>query len=94
MGTSFPLGMGSQGGMGNLSSGGFNNSIYENLMYSNVMLSNWLGSVKNNNNSLYENMMNHTISDQIMHKNNMERFIQAEQQQKMLDINRLPLQSE
>jgi hypothetical protein len=52
-------------------------------MYSNLMLSNWLGSVKNNNNVLYDSM-NHTISDQIMHKNNMERYIAAEQQQKIL----------
>jgi len=49
----------------------YNNSIYDNLIYSNLVLSNWLGSVKGNNNALYDNMMNHTISDQIMHKNNL-----------------------
>ena len=80
------------GNMGNMN-GNFNSSIFENLMYSNLMLSNWLGSVKNNNNVLYDSMMNHTISDQIMHKNNMERYMAADQQQKMLEINRMPLQS-
>ena len=74
--------------------GGFNNSIYENLMYSNLMLSNWLGSVKSNNNSLYDGMINHSIVDQLMHKNNLERYIQAEQQQKMMEMGRLPLQNE
>lgn len=74
--------------------GGFNNSIYENLMYSNLMLSNWLGSVKSNNNSLYDGMMNHSLVDQLMHKNNIERYIQAEQQQKMMEMGRMPLQNE
>jgi hypothetical protein len=74
--------------------GGFNNSIYENLMYSNLMLSNWLGSVKSNNNSLYDGMINHSLVDQLMHKNNLERYIQAEQQQKMMEMGRLPLQNE
>ncbi len=40
-------------------------------MYSNLMLSSWLGSVKSNNNSLYDNMMNHSLSDQLMHKSNI-----------------------
>jgi hypothetical protein len=74
--------------------GGFNNSIYENLMYSNLMLSNWLGSVKSNNNSLYDGMINHSLVDQLMHKNNLERYLQAEQQQKMIEMGRLPLQNE
>lgn len=82
-------------GMGNMNNmnGGFNTSIYENLMYSNLMLSNWLGSVKSNNNSLYDGMMNNTLVDQLMHKNNVERYIQAEQQQKMMEMGRLPLQN-
>lgn len=81
-------------GMGNMSNnGGFNNSIYDNLMYSNLMLSNWLGSVKSNNNSLYDGMMNHSLVDQLMHKNNIERYLQAEQQQKMMEMGRLPLQN-
>jgi hypothetical protein len=54
-----------------MNGGGFNSSIYENLMYSNLMLSNWLGSVKSNNNSLYDGMINHSIVDQMMHKNNV-----------------------
>ena len=53
-------------------------------MYSNIMLSNWLGSVKNNNTSLYDGMNNHTITDQLLHKNNIERYLQAEQQHKLL----------
>ena len=59
-------------------------SAYDNLIYNNMMLGNWLGTIQNNNNSLYENMNNSNISDQMMHKNNMERYMQAEQQQKML----------
>lgn len=74
--------------------GGFNSSIYENLMYSNLMLSNWLGSVKSNNNSLYDGMMNNSIVDQLVHKTNIERYMQAEQQQKMMEMGRLPLQNE
>lgn len=65
----------------------YNSPVYDNLMYSNLMLSNWLGSVKANNNSLYDGMN----SDQLTHKNNMERYIQAEQQQKIMEINRLAL---
>lgn len=80
-------------GMGSMSGGGFSNSIYDNLMYSNLMLSNWLGSVKSNNNSLYDGMMNHSLVDQLMHKNNIERYLQAEQQQKMMEMGRLPLQN-
>lgn len=80
-------------GMNNMSGGGFNSSIYDNLMYSNLMLSNWLGSVKSNNNSLYDGMMNHSLVDQLMHKNNIERYLQAEQQQKMMEMGRLPLQN-
>ena len=80
-------------GMNNMNGGGFNNSIYDNLMYSNLMLSNWLGSVKSNNNSLYDGMMNHSLVDQLMHKNNIERYLQAEQQQKMMEMGRLPLQN-
>lgn len=80
-----------QQGMG--MGGGFNNTIYENLMYSNLMLSNWLGSVKSNNNSLYDGMMNHSIVDQLMHKNNIERYLQAEQQQKMMEMGRMPMQN-
>jgi hypothetical protein len=80
-------------GLANMNGGGFNNSIYDNLMYSNLMLSNWLGSVKSNNNSLYDGMMNHSIVDQLMHKNNIERYLQAEQQQKMMEMGRLPLQN-
>ena len=72
---------------------GYNNSIYDNLMYSNLMLTNWLGSVKSNNTSLYDGMVTHTLSDQMVHKNNVDRFMQAEQQQKMLDMGRLPLQN-
>lgn len=79
--------------MNNMNGGGFNNSIYDNLMYSNLMLSNWLGSVKSNNNSLYDGMMNHSLVDQLMHKNNIERYLQAEQQQKMMEMGRLPLQN-
>ena len=68
-------------------------SIYENLLYSNLMLTNWLGSVKSNNANLFENNMgNHTLTDQIIHKNNMERILQTEQQQKMYEMSRLPLQ--
>lgn len=69
------------------------NSIYENLNYSNLMLSSWLNSVKNNNNALYDSMVSHSLSDQLMHKSNLERFIQTEQQQKMLELGRLPTQS-
>jgi hypothetical protein len=93
MPAALPQGQGGSGGLSNFSipamqgmslPGGFNNSIYENLMYSNLMLSNWLGSVKSNNNSLYDGMINHSLVDQLMHKNNLERYMQAEQQQKMM----------
>ena len=72
----------------------FNNQVYDNLLYSNLSLTNWLNSVKNNNNGLYDSQSNHSIPDQLMHKNNVERFMQSEQQQKMLDMNRMPLQNE
>jgi len=36
-----------------------------------MMLSNWLGSIKNNNNTLYDGMNNNTITDQLLHKNNV-----------------------
>lgn len=71
----------------------YNNSIYENLMYSNMMLSSWLGSVKNNNTALYDGMNNHTMTDQLLHKNNIERYLQTEQQHKILELNRLPIQN-
>ena len=77
--------IGSFGGMGGLSGNGFGaSSMYDNLMYSNLNLSNWLTSVKNNNNSLYDSMHSHSLSDQIMHKSNIDRYIQNEQQQKRL----------
>jgi hypothetical protein len=79
--------------MNNQMNNSYNNSIYDNLMYSNLMLSNWLGSVKSNNSSLYDGMLSNNLTDQIVHKNNLERYIQAEQQQKMLEMGRLPLQN-
>jgi hypothetical protein len=86
--------LGNFGGLGGLNSNSFgNNSMYDNLMYSNLTLSNWLTSVKNNNNSLYDSMHSHSLSDQIMHKSNIDRYIQNEQQQKMLDLGRMPLQN-
>ena len=63
--------------MNNQMNNGYSNSIYDNLMYSNLMLSNWLGSVKSNNSSLYDGMLNNNLTDQIVHKNNLERYIQA-----------------
>lgn len=59
-------------------------SVYNNLMYGNMALSNYLQTVKTNNNGLYDGMVNPTMSDQMMHKSNLERFIQSEQHQKML----------
>ena len=86
--------LGSFGGLGGLNNNSFgNSSMYDNLMYSNLTLSNWLTSVKNNNNSLYDGMHNHSLSDQIMHKSNIDRYIQNEQQQKMLELGRMPLQN-
>ena len=65
-------GLGNNFGMNNgMGGNGFNNSLYDNLMYSNLTLGNWLSSVKNNNNSLYDGMMNTSLSDQMMHKNNL-----------------------
>jgi len=46
-------------------------------MYSNVMLSNWLGSVKNNNNVLFDGLSNNSMTDQLLHKNNSDRYIQS-----------------
>lgn len=83
-----------QMGGNNQYGGGGNSSIYDNLLYSNLMLTNWLGSVKNNNNSLFENMCNNTMTDQLIHKNNMDRLMQVDQQQKILEMNKMPLQSE
>lgn len=74
--------------------GGNYNGPYDNSLYGNLGLTNWLSTVKNNNNGLYEGMMNHTISDQMIHKNNIERFLQSEQQQKMLELGRMPIQNE
>ena len=37
--------------------------------------------------------MNHTLTDQIIHKNNIERYLQSEQQLKMLEMNKRPLQN-
>lgn len=62
-------------------------------MYNNMTLSNWLGSVKANN-SLYDEVMGKPLAEQIAQKNNLERYIQAEQQQKMMEIGRLPMQNE
>jgi len=62
-------------------------------MYNNLTLSNLLGSVKANN-SLYDEVMGQPLADQLAQKNNLERYIQAEQQQKMMEIGRLPLQNE
>lgn len=87
--------LGSFGALGGLNNNGFGaGSMYDNLMYSNLTLSNWLTSVKNNNNSLYDSMHSHSLSDQIMHKSNIDRYIQNEQQQKMLELGRMPLQNE
>lgn len=69
---------------------GYGGSHYDNLMYGNLNLSNWLSSVKTNNNGLYDGMMGHSIPEQMMHKNNLERYLQSEQQQKMLELSRLP----
>lgn len=85
-------GMGQSMGQG-MGQGFGGNTIYDNLLYSNLMLTNWLTSVKNNNNSLYDSMLHHNLADQIIHKNNVDRYMQADQQQKMLEMNRLPLQS-
>lgn len=57
----------------NFMNGQFNNtgSVYNNLMYGNMALSNYLQTVKTNNNGLYDGMVNPTMNDQMMHKNNL-----------------------
>ena len=50
--------------------GNYGNSLYNNLMYGNTALSNYLSTVKNNNIGLYDGMMNPSLSDQMIHKNN------------------------
>ena len=64
--------------------GSYGNPLYNNLMYGNAALSNYLSTVKNNNNGLYDGMMNPNLSDQMIHKNNIERSHQNDQHQKML----------
>ena len=81
------------GGVGGIGAG--SSSVYDNLVYSNLMLGNWLGTIKSNNNSLFENMNGMSLGDQINHKSNLERYLQAEQQQKMLEMGRgMPMQTE
>ena len=59
------------------------------------MLGNWLATIKTNNNSLYENISGASLTDQMIHKNNLERYFQAEQQQRMLEMGRgMPMQTE
>jgi hypothetical protein len=58
-------------------------------MYNNVMMSNWLG--KGGNPMMEE--MNYNPMDQL-HKNNLERLYQAEQQQKLMELGRMPLPNE
>ena len=75
----------SMGGTFGLGGGNnFPNPLYNNLMFGNTALSNYLSTVKNNNSSLYDGMMNPSLSDQLMHKGNIERSSQSEQHQKML----------
>jgi hypothetical protein len=65
----------------------YGNAPYENLLYGNM--NNWVSTVKSNNNGLYDGMGNHSMPDQMMHKNNLERYLQNEQQQKMVELGRM-----
>lgn len=65
----------------------YGNGPYENLLYGNM--NNWVSTVKSNNNGLYDGMGNHSMPDQMMHKNNLERYLQNEQQQKMVELGRM-----
>lgn len=38
--------------------------------------------------------MNPSVSDQMLQKNNLERYMQSDQQQKMLEMGRMPIQNE
>lgn len=86
------------GGMNNLGGNGFGNGMHENFLYnslssnigSNLGVSNWLNHLKSNNGSLFDRMPNQNIPDQLLHKSTMERFMQNEQDQKMLELGRLP----
>lgn len=72
-------------GFGMNNNSNFNSgSVYNNLLYGNMNLSNYLNTVKSNNNGLFEGMMNPSVTDQMMHKSNIDRFMQSEQHQKML----------
>lgn len=86
MGGTFGLGGGSN----------FTNPLYNNLMYGNTALSNYLSTVKSNNSGLYDGMMSPSLSDQLMHKGNIERSSQSEQHQKMLEMmnRQQPLQND
>lgn len=68
--------------------------MYNNLMYGNLSLSSYLNTVKGNNTTMYEGMMNPSVSDQMLQKNNLERYMQSDQQQKMLEMGRMPIQNE
>ena len=75
--------------------GNYGNPLYNNLVYGNAALSNYLSTVKNNNNGLYDGMINPSMNDQLMHKNNIDRANQNDQHQKMLEMmNRQPLQND
>ena len=88
-------GMAGMAGVSGLGANSSGNTVYDNLLYSNLMLGNWLATIKTNNNSLYENMNGASLTDQMIHKNNLERYFQAEQQQRMLEISRgMPMQTE
>ena len=71
----------------------YGGSVYDNLMYGANNLNGWLSTVKNNNNGLFEGM-NQSLSDQMNHKNNMDRYVQNEQLQKMMDQGRMNPQNE
>ena len=70
---------------GSFGLGGNNyNPLYNNLTYGNASLSNYLNTVKGNNSGLYDGIMNPSISDQLIHKGNVDRSLYSEQHQKML----------
>jgi hypothetical protein len=68
-------------------------TLYEGSSFNPIGMSNWLSSIRSNNGNLFENMQQ-SLPDQLLHKANLDRYMQSEQQQKLLDMARSPLPSD